>query len=71
MTLKEHFLSSDIPDYLKQDERIFEKTSSLVISPQTTVVSGLIARYKSARFSNNSLATFISIPISLKYVSPE
>ena len=39
-------------EYVSNDnnEMIFSNTSSLVISPQTTVVSGEIALYKSARF---------------------
>lgn len=49
---------------------MLSKTSSFVISPQTTFVSGDMDLYKSARCFISSLATNMSIPASLKYVSP-
>lgn len=63
-TLKEHFLESDIPDYLKQDERILERaTNYYKYRPFNEEVIDLIVKlrqngYKIYVLSNNNHETF-------------
>lgn len=64
MTLKEHFLSSDIPDRLKNDERILERaTNYYKYRPFNEEVIDLIEKlrkngYKIYVLSNNNHETF-------------